>query len=36
MKKNERFGELIIFIARSVKYFPELLGWIPGTTMKLM
>lgn len=22
MKKNERFGELLIFLARSVKYFP--------------
>jgi hypothetical protein len=36
MKKNERFGELLIFLARSVKYFPEVLGWIPSAIMSLM
>lgn len=36
MKKSERFGELLIFLARSVKFFPEVLGWIPGAIMRLM
>jgi hypothetical protein len=36
MKKNERFGELLIFLARTVKHFPEKLGWIPKAIMKLM
>lgn len=36
MKKNERFGELLIFLARSVKFFPEILGWIPSAAMRLM
>ena len=36
MKKNERFGELLIFHARSVRHFPEILGWIPKAVMKLM
>jgi len=36
MKKNERFGELLIFLARAVKYFPQKLGWLPTSIMQLM
>lgn len=36
MKKNERFGELLIFLAKSVRFFPEQLGFVPTTTMSLM
>lgn len=36
MKKNERFGELLIFLARSLKFFPEKIGWIPSAIMRLL
>jgi hypothetical protein len=36
MKKNERFGELLIFLTRCVQYFPEQLGYIPPSIMNLM